>query len=187
MLSLLDSVISLNSVIWLFLIAFIIHDLEEIIFVESWMKKNYNYIQQKTPSLFKKSIESLNSIRSDRFAFAVFLLLIVFIPATWLAAEKQYYLFFVGFNLALLVHVFAHLGHSLFLMRYTPGVLTALFLILPYSIYLLYRLFSAKLIDLDLLFISLPVGIFLIPIVLVGHWLSRLVFRFNREGLREYL
>jgi len=54
MLSLLDSVISLNSVIWLFLIAFIIHDLEEIIFVESWMKKNYNYIQQKTPSLFKK-------------------------------------------------------------------------------------------------------------------------------------
>lgn len=31
--------ISLQTLVWLFIVAFVIHDLEEIIWVEPWMKK----------------------------------------------------------------------------------------------------------------------------------------------------
>lgn len=172
----LNSMISLPSLIWIFLAAFMIHDFEEIIWVESWMNKNYNKLLHTVPKSFQKQIQSFHGIKSSHFAIPVFMEFILFIPAAWLAADHNQYVFFVGFNMVLLLHVFTHLGQSLYLRMYTPGVVTALVVTLPYSVYLFYRLIQSGAIDWGSLLLYLPAGLILGPIILWGHkWARKLL------------
>jgi hypothetical protein len=173
MIAWLDSILSLQSIIWLFLAAFILHDFEEIIVVEPWIKKNYQHLLDAAPPAFKRTVESFYDITSGQFAVAVLIEFIVFIPTTWFAAETDHNLLFLAFNVVLFLHVFTHLGQSLILKKYTPGVVTALVITLPYSLYLFYRLFQAGSADWQTLWISLPIGVVLLPIVLQGHKIGK--------------
>lgn len=47
------------------------------------------------------------------------------------------------------LHAFVHLGQSLVLRGYTPGLVTAVLLVLPTSVYLYWRLLSAPLVDVE--------------------------------------
>lgn len=172
-----NSAMTLQSLFWLFPISFMVHDFEEIIIVETWMKRNSIKVKNSAPRLLQKRMEAMFDIRADRFAFVVALEFIIFIPATWLAAEKGNYLFFVGFNSILALHVISHLGNSLILRRYTPGIATALFVTLPYSLYLFYRLFTAHIISPVILIKSLPIGIMLLPLVIGGHSLAAKILK----------
>ncbi|MGE8207805.1 HXXEE domain-containing protein [Heyndrickxia sp. NPDC080065] len=44
------------------------------------------------------------------------------------------------------LHAFTHLGQAIYLKSYTPGVMTSIILILPYSFYTYYRLLSSDII-----------------------------------------
>lgn len=149
-----------------------IHDFEEIIWVESWMKKHFEIVHAAVPKPLKKDFESFRGIQSAQFSVAVALEFVLFIPVTWLAGDYGHSLFFIGFNVILFIDVFIHLAQSLFLKLYTPGVVTAVFVTLPYSVFLFYRLFKACLADWGSLLISLPAGIPLLPLVLLGHKLG---------------
>ncbi|MWC28606.1 HXXEE domain-containing protein [Paenibacillus sp. MMS18-CY102] len=173
MLAWLDSALSLQSLIWLFLAAFMIHDFEEIIVIESWMKRNFHQMQDAVPAVFRRKLREMGNVRADRFAFAVALEFIVFIPATWLAAEREVYLFFAGFNVVLLIHVLTHLGQSLIVRKYTPGVVTAILVTLPYSVYLLYRMADAEVMSMNMIVKSLPIGFLLLPLIIAGHKLAQ--------------
>lgn len=170
MLEAVDSSISLTSLIWLFIAVFMVHDLEEIIFVENWMKKNRDTMEHKIPRWFQTRMKSITSITSSQFAVAVSFELIFFIPFTYLAAERQSYLLFMGFNALMFAHVFTHIGQSIFMRRYTPGVVTAVLLSLPYSSYLFYRLLDADIASWPEIWLSLIVGLVTVgPLVLLGH------------------
>jgi len=166
---------SIESLMWLFLAAFMIHDFEEIIFVESWMKKNYPRISQVVPKPIGTMLKNMSAVTSSQFAVAVFVEFVIFIPVTYLAVEHQNYVLFVGFNAVMLLHVFTHLGQSLFIKSYTPGVVTALLVSLPYSLYLFYRMVTEDLVSLKQIFIYAPSGVLLLPIVLLGHRLGKFV------------
>ena len=58
MLNWLDSNISVETLIWLFPITFLIHDFEEIIFVEAWFKKYYERILPRVPNEIKKHFKN---------------------------------------------------------------------------------------------------------------------------------
>lgn len=96
----------------------------------------------------------------------------VFVPVTYLAAEHNHYLLFIGFNAVLLLHVFMHIGQALFVRMLVPGVTTAVLITLPYTLYLFYRLLSEHLIQWSDLITSLPFGLLLLPIVGFGHYLG---------------
>lgn len=136
----LNTNISLNSLIWLFIVTFMIHDFEEIIFVERWMNKNHASARLAFPKPLRRWFDSFRNITSSQFAVAVALEFIIFIPTTIMATDFHHFLLFIGFNAILLIHVFTHLFQSLFLRMYTPGVVTAVFVTLPYTVYLFYRL-----------------------------------------------
>lgn len=49
--------ISLQTLVWLFIVAFVIHDLEEIIWVEPWMKKNARRVAPALPLRMRPAFE----------------------------------------------------------------------------------------------------------------------------------
>ncbi|HZH61999.1 MAG TPA: HXXEE domain-containing protein [Metabacillus sp.] len=77
--------ISLATLLWLFPIAFLLHDFEEILFVEYWFKKNYSNASQKVPGFFKKTFHKISTITSAQFTLSVVLQLIMYIVSTYLA------------------------------------------------------------------------------------------------------
>lgn len=173
--------IEIKALIWLFLAAFMIHDFEEIIFVEGWMRKHESSLKEKIPGAFSRLLSRYGDVTSSRFAVPVAFEFIAFIPITFLAAEQQLYPFFLGINAVMFLHVFTHFGHSLYLRRYTPGVVTALLVALPYSSYMFYRLTGEGLIDWSDVWRSLPFGIILAPIVGLGYITARYILPVSHE------
>lgn len=169
MLEWLSSHLSLHALIWLFPITFMLHDFEEISFVEQWFKKNDKTIMKKVPKQMKGMLEKISQTTAARFSIPVFFQFIIYILASYLAAEKQDYGMFLGFNLILLLHVFTHLGQTIFFKLYALGTGTALLITLPYSLYLFYRLNKEAIIGLSDILLSLPYGMITIAIVLIGH------------------
>jgi len=165
----LDSTISIHSLIWLFLAAFMLHDFEEIIRIEPFFRKHRDSILKRLPTRLHEDFRTLADTTAAQFAVAVCIEFITFIPITFLAAEASMYLPFLGINIILLLHVFMHIGQSIFVCRPVPGVFTAVMITLPYSLYLLYRLLDSQLIDMKDIWLSLPFGLLLIPILLIGH------------------
>jgi hypothetical protein len=175
MLHALNDAISITSLIWLFLAAFMLHDFEEIIRIEPWFRKHADDVLTRIPAALHKDFINLSRMTSSQFAVAVCLEFILFIPVTYLAAERGFYLPFIGFNVMLFIHVFMHVGQAIYVRRVVPGVVTAVLITLPYSLYLFYRLLDANLIDpMDLVY-GAPFGLLLVPIVLAGHRLGELL------------
>ncbi|NSB15022.1 HXXEE domain-containing protein [Clostridium beijerinckii] len=62
---------NMQVIILFFPILFIIHDFEEINFIQSWISKNRYYLSEKFPKLSKKFIASFRYITTASFAFRV--------------------------------------------------------------------------------------------------------------------
>ena len=114
----LNTQISLVTLLWLFPITFLIHDFEEIIFVESWFKKNYTKLLPRIPNHLKTTFHDLSMTTAARFSIPVFFQFIIYIVATYLAVEKDFFGPFIGFNVLMFLHVFMHIGQSLYLGTY---------------------------------------------------------------------
>ncbi|GFN33566.1 HXXEE domain-containing protein [Paenibacillus xylaniclasticus] len=165
--------ITKQTLIWLFIVAFLLHDLEEIIMVEFWAKKNKEKVLRKVPESIQADLSKMLTITSGQFAVAVLLEFIIFIPFTYIAAEQGKYFVFLAINSLFFLHVFTHVGQSLYLRMYTPGVVSAVAIIMPYTMYLFYKLISCELVTMKQILLSAPVGLLVIPIVFVGHELGR--------------
>lgn len=167
--------------IWLFPIAFIIHDFEEIIMVEKWIKHNSAKLNEILPTKMADRIKSQFSMTTAQFSVAVFIIFLFVSSSTILA--NQYLLqsslgnihFFVVVTLVFFLHAFTHIGQSILLRSITPGVVTSIFVILPYSFYLYRALFANEVITWPMIFVCLPFCLFIIPIILLAHWLGKQV------------
>jgi len=171
-----DAWISVQSLLWLFLAVFMVHDLEEIIFVERSMTKLYPIALKKAPSFAAPLLKQMAGATSSKFAIAVLLEFIVFIPITYFAVERESYALFVGVNALMLAHVLTHAGQSIFLRAYTPGIATCPIIVL-YTIYLFYRMVAEGLVTMGQIYLYAPLGLFVIPLVLLGHKLSDVIIR----------
>lgn len=165
--------LSVTSLVWLFLVSFVIHDMEEIIWVGPWSKRNRHKVAVAVPQRMKRSLTQMLNITSSQFAVAVLLEFTVFVPFTLMAAEQGRFFIFLSFNTLFFLHVFTHVAQSLYLKMYTPGVVTAVLIVLPYSLLLFHRLLSEKLVTWGEILLSIPVGLLVVPLVLVGHELGK--------------
>ncbi|MBW4838142.1 MAG: HXXEE domain-containing protein [Paenibacillaceae bacterium] len=165
--------LSVTSLVWLFLVSFVIHDMEEIIWVGPWAKRNRHKVAVAVPPRMKRSLTQMLNITSSQFAVAVLLEFIVFVPFTLMAAEQGRFFIFLSFNTLFFLHVFTHVAQSVYLKMYTPGVVTAVLIVLPYSLVLFNRLLSDNLVTWGEILLSIPVGLLVVPLVLVGHELGK--------------
>lgn len=154
--------------IW-FLMIFMLHNLEEIITVESWMKKTYPRVKQRIPAGIQKEIDKMQDMTAARFAVVVFILSAM--VSVLLALTMWYGKFFVflGINLIFAVNIFTHPLQALYLRCYTPGLWTTVLLIIPYYVLFFYYTAIAGLWHVNTLLSSIVILILFIPLFLFSH------------------
>lgn len=130
------------TVVWLFPIIFMFHDFEEILTVESWVKQNKDFVFKKIPPFMHKHFYSSFQITTVQFAQDVFRIFLAITASTLIAVLFSFYFPYLMFLALFFAHVFTHIGQAVYLRKYTPGVMTSIFLVLPYSLYAYYRLLA---------------------------------------------
>jgi len=141
--------LELYNAIWLFVIVFMLHDFEEIIAVEKWAKRTENIIRKENKWINNRiwdfwNVNSYSFAKRDVFIFLT-MSIITFVKVQYLESSWSSMLF-LSFLIFVLLHNIAHVLQTLILKTYTPGLYTAIILVTPYTIYLIYRLNSASLI-----------------------------------------
>lgn len=165
----------IETLMWLFVIAFIFHDFEEIIMVESWIKNNSSKIYKVLPKRLADQVMKQFTMTTAQFAVAVLIMFLFVASSTFIAVQFNNLYMFIIMTLVFFLHSFMHIGQSIILRSITPGVVTSIVILIPYSIILYYELFSNQLINWKTIFICLPFTILIAPILLFAHWLGKKV------------
>ncbi|MEK8126618.1 HXXEE domain-containing protein [Paenibacillus filicis] len=138
--------IHLETLIWLLPVAFFIHDAEEILTVEQQAHKHRDH------PAFASQIRLLDWNKSVTLQFTVAVLLmgsILLLVTSWQAAHfdgiRPLHALFLGIVAVVLLDGVKHVGVTVAIRSYTPGVITALFVEIPYGAYALYRFYEAGL------------------------------------------
>ncbi|WP_100407623.1 HXXEE domain-containing protein [Bacillus solitudinis] len=135
--------LELYNAIWLFVVIFMLHDFEEIIAVEKWAMKNVSRIKGNSNWISKQiwqfwNVNSYSFAKRDVFIFLT-MSIITFIKIENLESSWSS-IMYLSFLIFVLIHNVAHVVQTWLLKTYTPGLYTAIFLVTPYTIYLLNRL-----------------------------------------------
>ncbi|MET3698916.1 uncharacterized protein with HXXEE motif [Bacillus oleivorans] len=149
--------------IWLFPIIFAIHDFEEIVVVEKWVAKNKAVILAKLPKRAGQFFEHNFAKKTHQFLMIVFFEFVLISIATILVhifgfngISKWFYLSLFS---VMFFHAFTHIGQALFLKRYVIGLITSIFLLIPYGLYFYFVFINEGLMRFLDIGISLVLGV----------------------------
>jgi hypothetical protein len=138
---------AIGRLVWLLPLAFVVHECEELLTMPGWMAAH--------PGLIEGLLQRLGitahapvGLGTGAIAAAMLVLLLLFVavtaaassPALRGAAIYPYCLLLGGF----LVHGFGHLGQAVLLGFYVPGLVTALLVVIPASLYLYACLLASR-------------------------------------------
>jgi hypothetical protein len=162
--------IDTHTLLWLFPIAFIFHDFEEIIFWELWLKKNGDAIKSRLPAFLAKRVGTVFEKSTAQASLPICLIFGFTVLASFLATEYEKYGFFLLTSGVFFIHGFMHLGQAVVLRRYVPAVITSALVIIPYGLVLYRRLIEEGIVDISGLFIYFLLAVpLIIPFILVMH------------------
>ena len=169
----------IGRVVWVLPLAFVIHDGEEILTIPGWIARHRSLLDRiaDTGTLARRVVENLASSRSAVtgavLAELAVILLVTFVAQQWPRNRPTMYAYAAilgGFFL----HSLTHVGSAIILRSYTPGVISAILVIPPASIYVYRRLFSAGLLTWRSAALSAAVGVALVvPAVVAAHYFGR--------------
>ena len=166
---------TLNIVIYLLPIVFIIHDFEEIIGVEKWLKKNGECMKRKYPKLTMR-MQHLETLSSQTFAVAVLEEFLIISTVTICTLLFSYYFVWIAVFSAFSFHIMIHIVQWIIIKKYIPVIVTSL-LSIPYIVLgmlCIIHLFSHK----DIILCSL-IGILVASLnLLLVH---KLIAKFSRR------
>jgi hypothetical protein len=159
----------MNFLIWLVPSVFIIHDFEEIIMVENWLKNNEKDVLMIIPARFHDYFAKVFPKNTAGFSVAVLVEYIGILAATIVAVTGNGNPMKLIGTLAvvtiLFLHCFTHIVQSVILKRYTPGVITAIVLLVPFSVYFYHYFLSKQFITWNMIWLSIPLGIILVVVL----------------------
>lgn len=165
------------SLLWLLPVCFMFHDFEEILTIEAWSRKYSSRVSAALPRVMRKMYGSMAGMTTTNFATDVLFVYILIVTVTAAAVFFSFYLLYLAVLAIFLLHVFTHLGQSIYLKLYTPGVITAVLIALPYSLYAFYRLLEAGTVSRTDVGWSLLLLVILAPPVVWGLVKSRMRYR----------
>ena len=172
---------SLRSALWLLPLVFVIHDGEEILTMPRWIAGHRPLLERiahKSPAA-RRVVANLPTTTAQ-VAVAVAVELAVFLLATVLVAGDPRPGFALYVYAALLgvytAHSLTHLGQTLLLRAYTPGVVTAVLLVPPVGGFIYKRLFEAGLLSRRSALLSAAAGVLgMVPLLLTAHFVGRML------------
>ncbi|MCM3671226.1 HXXEE domain-containing protein [Mesobacillus maritimus] len=180
MLEALHQFLDLKTLIWLFPIIFILHDLEEIITIESSMAARDNYPKTNFVERTLKMRENLGSTAAQLAVSASWILLFISfttVMTAHISPNGGGFLLFTAILNLFVLQAFMHIVQTIMFRAYTPGILTSLFLLIPYCLVTYSFLVDYGHLDWHLIFTSLPISLIMILVFLVGNLLGRYFIR----------
>ena len=115
--------------IWAGPAVFLLHDAEEVLTIESWLREHGTEL----PPLVHRFL----GVTARQFALAVLLLFAGFLAAAahaaWRAQRARASLVFLLLAGTLVGNGLTHIAQAVLFRGYTPGVVTALLVVLPYG------------------------------------------------------
>lgn len=157
-------------VLWLLPVSWLVHDLEEIATIETWSRYWERVGLDDASGVRRRLVGTIASTRR-RFTIAVAIVGSVVVGATVASVVDPDGIGLVVYATILggyFLHAFVHLAQSIVLRGYTPGLVTALVLVVPSSLYLYWRLLSAALVDIQTATVTCVVGLVLFGPIVVG-------------------
>ena len=112
--------------VWLFPVLLMFHDMEEIIGLGTWLKKNRKLLDEKYPKLS----ERYRLYSTEGMAFAVYeeFLVSLVICMVALATDNRFIrLFWLGAFVAYTLHLVIHMGQAIVAKGYIPALITGIF------------------------------------------------------------
>jgi hypothetical protein len=168
---------SLPTLIWLFPIAFMLHDFEELIGFEPWLKRHGSDVRAKLqkvlPTALMPRVGALLGKSTTEFAVPVCLIFLLTAISSFIAVELHSYAFFLAASAAFTLHGLMHIGQSIAMHRYVPALATSILIVLPYGVLLYPRLVAEGIVTWPGLLLYGLIGIVaILPIILGMHWLG---------------
>ncbi len=146
--------------------AFTLHNFEEVLGMEKWTKSIPSYIHKP--------------VTTRQFGIAVLLFSILGFIITYtkiyFQTEKDYYFVITGFAGMIFLNVFLpHLLATILLRKYSPGIITGLFINLPLTVLILNKMTHSQILSVKQLIVTIVIG------GLIGVFLA---FTFLKIGKR---
>ncbi len=167
---------TMNFIVWMFPVIFMIHDFEEIIMAEVWGSRYRKEINTVWPKRQPFGLNYIHVCQTPTFSIGVEVEFLFFSLISLLSVVFQSYFLWYSAFLGVTLHlVFVHMLICIPFKHYVPGVVTSIIFILP-SIWFLY---AAKMIlhyDLRVLLLSCLLGIALVMVMIpvlhkaMGSW-----------------
>ena len=128
----------LKIMIWFFPIIFIFHDFEEIIFIQSWMRKNLRYLRERFPWISQRLFTHFENITTSSFALGVAEEFVLIIIITVISFISKRYILWTGMFIAFSLHLLVHCFQALIIKRYVPAIFTSV-VCMPVCIYIIHN------------------------------------------------
>jgi hypothetical protein len=180
-------VITTPTLLWLFPIAFMLHDFEELIGFEPWLKRNAGDVKAKLeprlPAFLTKQIDTILGKTGAEFAVPVLLIFLLTAVSSFIAVEYHSYSFFLAASACFVLHGLMHIGQAIVLRRYVPALATSLLIVLPYGVVLYERLFSEGIARWPGILAYAALGfVAIVPLILVMHWVGEIFAKVGAYG-----
>lgn len=157
----------IKVMVWLFPILFMFHDFEEIIFMQTWINKNRNYLTHRFPVLSKKLSSHFDQITTSAFALGVAEEFIIISIITVVSYVTNWYILWIGLFITFALHLVIHCFQALVIRKYVPAVVTSI-ICLPFCIYIIsygMKLFSLN----DVILSSVLSFVFMVVNLILIH------------------
>ena len=156
----------MNSYIWIFIVLFMIHEMEEIMGLPDFMQANMPVLREKYPFIAKRYAH----VSRCAFNACVYEELILFTGVCVFSELTGNYGGWFALLAEFIIHLFIHILFAAIYKGYIPSVITS-FLMLPPSIALLVRAFplidfsqTATIVSLAVFAVAAPLNLSLLPL-----------------------
>ena len=148
--------IPFDRLLWLVPVFLTIHNLEEAPFMESWYKR----LPIKIPL----------TITTRQFVIAVTFITLAGLVLTYVGveylADQTGYVLVLGMQAVLLFNAFVpHIAATIRFRMYSPGVVTAILIMLPFSFYLFRRAFEENILNWTQFWVMLGISPFAVALI----------------------
>jgi hypothetical protein len=167
----------IHTLIWLFPVAFMFHDFEEIVLWELWLDKHGDEVKRRLPAFLAKRVNTIVGKSTAQAALPIGLIFSLTAMCSFLATDCQTYGPFLLASGVFFIHGFMHVGQAVALRRYIPAVITSAVIVIPYGLVLYWRLTRVGIVDWAGVFIYFLLGaVLMVPFILVMHAVGDYVY-----------
>src|SRR6266498_3312040 len=124
---------NIQTLMMLFPVVFMFHDFEELCFLESWIRKNADYLRN---TFIGKNWLTLEGYSTSAIGIGIMMMFLFVSATSILSVMFNLYALFFAAMIVFAIHNLFHIVQPILLRRYIPAMGSSI-ITLPYSLYVL--------------------------------------------------